>query len=452
MLDTLRHPFDTATRFILTEPINRCLMKKFFGRKRAESKQPDDAVSDQQEAGLYARHTADEPLDEYTDGLGREVRRTSRHSPARRREVSNRASDREVLFLLLRTGLILAVVVGGFFALKFVVGVVSKPSETQKKQWEDAAVKMEKSSESVESAMPNVDVVGMSKIDETFISSKMAKWQVAEQYFRSAEAFERRGMLEQAAERLLQALEVAPENRPAQILLLSVYEQAENDQAIAALCIRLLDQDSRDHDVKRSLLAALEKMGELQATVALGAELLEENPRDVVVLATIASAQEQLGMVESAISSYGRLLQQEPSSRKALEGLGRLSEQSQAWGDAIPYYLSLVKLEPLPEYYHALARCYAQQVESGKAVIFLGQAASLFGEKEVSSWLRTPVFDSIRETADFRSFADRVVGVETRKAIESIRQREAARQSDPALPGGGIDVPRPELNQLKPGN
>lgn len=420
-------------------------MKKFLRRKKKASEQADALVSEPEESGLYDRQVSDEPLDEYADGYGRQIRRTSQHSPARRRENSNRASDREILFLLLRAGAVLAAVAIGFFALKFVLGRLSKPSEEQKQRWEQEAAMMEQGGQDAGPVVPEITVVGLSEIDEAFVQTKLSNWKVSERQVRSAEALERRGMLDQAAERLLQALSAAPQNRPAQRLLLKIYNQTQDYPAVVALCLRLLDQDSRDHEVKQHLLRALQKTGELQGAVLLGQDLLEDEPSDVAVLEIVAPAQEQLGMIDDALTSYDLILRQSPLSQSALEGLGRLNEQAGAWQEAIPYYLNLVKQDPLPEYYHALARCYAQLGEENKAVIFLGQASSLFGENEVSSWLGEALLDPIREGASFRSFADRVVGTEARKAIESIRQREAARQDQPAV-DSGLNVPQTDLN------
>jgi len=76
----------------------------------------------------------------------------------------------------------------------------------------------------------------------------------------------------------------------------------------------------------------------------------------------------------------------------------------------------------------------------------MGQAASLYGESVVSSWLRKDLedFDPILETVEYRSFADRLVGVETRKNIEELRHREV-QEKKPLIPTE-IDIPKqPEL-------
>ena len=76
----------------------------------------------------------------------------------------------------------------------------------------------------------------------------------------------------------------------------------------------------------------------------------------------------------------------------------------------------------------------------------MGQAASLYGESEVSSWMRSDLasFDPILETVEYRSFADRIMGEEARMAVEEIRKREVQKQV-PLVPGG-VDLPtQPEL-------
>ena len=57
----------------------------------------------------------------------------------------------------------------------------------------------------------------------------------------------------------------------------------------------------------------------------------------------------------------------------------------------------------------------------------------IFGAAAISPWLRDAGFDPVRETVEFRSFADRVVGSETRKAIEEINKREAEKTT-PVVP------------------
>jgi len=57
--------------------------------------------------------------------------------------------------------------------------------------------------------------------------------------------------------------------------------------------------------------------------------------------------------------------------------------------------------------------------------------------------------DPVRETADFRSFVDRIVGAQTRAAIETIRRREI--QKIPLLEADQEILPaKPDLEILKP--
>jgi tetratricopeptide (TPR) repeat protein len=141
-----------------------------------------------------------------------------------------------------------------------------------------------------------------------------------------------------------------------------------------------------------------------------------------------------------------------PSDSDALAGIAWIYWNRSEWVNAIPYFQELLKENPSEDVYRKLARCYAQMDEPGKTVIFLGQAASRYGEEAVANWFSLPDFDIIRETVDFRAFVDQVVGVENRKAIEAIRKREV----DDTHPNtehsvDGFDLPdKPELKVLKP--
>ncbi|MCK5845398.1 MAG: tetratricopeptide repeat protein, partial [Victivallales bacterium] len=168
------------------------------------------------------------------------------------------------------------------------------------------------------------------------------------------------------------------------------------------------------------------------------------------VLERAAYAQAAQGNAAKALALYEKILLNDSTHFVALLGAGFIYQQTGAWEKAIPYYMELVREDPKSEHYHSLAHCYAQQNEGGKTVIFLGQATSLYGESDVSDWLSEAEFDPVRETVEFRSFVDRVVGIETRKAIEEIRLREKEKENE-GLPSG-VDLPaQPELQLLKPG-
>jgi tetratricopeptide (TPR) repeat protein len=144
---------------------------------------------------------------------------------------------------------------------------------------------------------------------------------------------------------------------------------------------------------------------------------------------------------------FKRVLENDDKNIDALQGCGKIYFDQNDYQNAVPYYLELTKLDPKPDYYQMLARCYAQQNDAGKAVIFMGQAASLFGGETVSSWFRDPLFDPVREISEFRSFTDRIIGVESRKAIEAISKREAEEKVE----APELELPKqPDLAPLQP--
>jgi len=421
---------------------------KIFGRKKASGKatsSPPETVDPEQ--SFYEQRAGEEPLDEFSEGYGRHTRRTSLHSPARRRETSNRISNKEVFFLLFRTGLIVFLLGGGFLALKLVLGKLAQPSEKDQEQWEANAALMENDPVPEFLPMETAPAQPRTQADTAeLIDKRLRQWVEAERHMRAAEMRERDGMDEEAVLRLGQTLRAAPDHRAAQQLLLKLHMRSENYTEAVLLCIRLLDQDSQQWGVKTELLQALQKLGQTDACLVLAEQMLEAEPNNLDVLEIAAFAHRFAGNNEEVLTLFGHILKNEDRHRVALAGSGAIYQERGEWETALPYYLELVRTHPAAQYYHDLARCYAQQREAGKAIIFMGQAASLYGESEVASWLSTDseAFDPILETIEYRSFLDRIVGVETRKAIEEIRRREIEKKA-PSTPAG-LDLPaQPEL-------
>jgi tetratricopeptide (TPR) repeat protein len=280
------------------------------------------------------------------------------------------------------------------------------------------------------------------------------EWERTARHLRAAESFLNKNLDEEAARRLDQALKVSPDNRIALKRRMELLLREENPEAALPLCLKLLEQDSSQFSLKTTLLETLQQHGEPAAVHALADHMLEQQPNHLPILKIAAFSRIEQNRVEEALAIYKRILERVPTDPVALAGAALIHRSRQEWADAVSYYQELLNVNPSAEVYGALSRCYARLGEAGKAVIFMGQAASLYGEKTVAGWFPAPEFDAVRETIDFRAFADRVVGVETRKAIEAIREREAD-ETRPAieLPGGGLGLPdKPDLQILKPGN
>lgn len=419
-------------------------MKFSRGKKRHIHKNPT-FVHSEAENDLYERRSVEEPLIGTSAESPPRAQQTSRRQmPSRRRENDNRATNRGLLGLVLRIILIPALLVGGVVVLKVGLSLMEGPSEEDVSRWETEKGLMEKGSE-IQTASP-----GMSEDKEIFVE-KLAEWKKAERHFRAADALERRGIDDQAVSRLEQALDVAPENRKILHLLAELYMRSGNYAEVIHLSIRLLDQDSEQWDVKLRLLQALQAENKTESCVLLSTQMLDEEPNDVSVLEIAAYAYAALGDAAKALELYERILEIEPNHLLALEGAGFVCRWQNEPAKAVPYYLKLLDFNPTEEYYLVLAESYARQKEAGKTVVLLAQAAGLYGEPTVSSWLRNPEFDAVRETADFRAFADQMVGERSRAAIEEIRRREKER----TVPAGGgqLDLPSAtELQVLKPGH
>lgn len=425
MLDTLRRPFDTATDLCLVSIL--CEDMKRFGKKKSRSPKAAAApVPAEPDHNFYEPQPAEAPL-HTSSGRSGSRQRSSRHGPARRRENNNRTTNRDLLLLVLKMVLIPVLIVGGFFGLKAALRLVDGPSEKEIQQWEANAELMEKTP----SAEPE-EIVKLSddlSLNKAVLAERMDRWEAGQRHLRAAEALERRGMDDEAIARLRQTLRFIPASQKAQRLLLELYMRNGNYEEAVPLCIRLLDQDSVQRDLKILLLQALQAEEKTEMSLLLANRLLVERPDDLSVMEMAAYAHAAEGDLDQALDFYKRILEANPQHLLALEGAGYIYQFQKEWLKAVPYYLKLLELNPKPEHYLALARSYAQLGDEGKTLVLLGQAYSLYGREEIYPWLSSPDFDPVRETADFRSFLDQMVGERTRAAIEEIRRREIQRET-----------------------
>ncbi|MFA7256328.1 MAG: tetratricopeptide repeat protein [Kiritimatiellales bacterium] len=425
---------------------------KLFRKKTVRSPvaHPLPADTDSSQS-FYSQYAGEAPLDEYSAGAsGHQTRRTSRHSSTRMLEPSNRAGSWAIALLLLRAVLIVLLLVGGFIVLRLVLDRMADPSEKEQQQWQENTARMEKDTAPAGGAvLSEMSTLQEGVISPALIEQRLNQWQQTEQILRSADALSRKGINEEAVQRLGQALRITPDNRFAQRQLVDIYMQQGLFAEAVPLCIRLLDQDSRQQDLQMILLQALQKSGQIETELVLANRILREQPNNQTVLSIAATGQMEKGNAEAALALFEQMLQNNDKNKDALEGCGKIYVAQRDWQKVVPYYLELVQLDPQADYYQTLACCYAQQNQADKAVAFMGQAASLFGEATVAPWLKDPVFDPVRESVEFRSFADRVVGIETRKAIEAISKREAEKAA-PEKDGGLELPPRPELNVIRP--
>jgi tetratricopeptide (TPR) repeat protein len=398
---------------------------KIFGKKNNRPGQRDSKTPPPPDsgAGFYEQRDAETPLDGTNEGAGTRVHRTSRHTPPRRRETSNRASHRQLTALVLKIFLIPILLMAGYFVLKLAVSRLEAPSEKDEEKWETSAEVMERGTVSAE-ALPEAEVVEMEFSDEEPLKQLLDRLEQADYLLRSAEALEQRGMDEEAAARFQEALQFAPENLVIRKSLLELRIKLGNYEEALPLCVRLLEQDSRDQEVREHLLTALHETGQSEASLFLAEQMLEKTPGNLHVMEVAAYDYAAKGEPDKALEMYDGILQRDPGHLLALEGSATIYEWQGEWIRALPYRMKLVRLDPQDERYRALARNYAQQNEAGKAVIFLGQASSLYGEAVVIPWLSDPRFDPVRKTVEFRSFADQVVGAQTREMIEELRRRE----------------------------
>lgn len=423
---------------------------KFFRKKQALPEDSSAQKTDVSSADLYASQSSEESSARFS---ATSHRISMGQRPVRLPQNGNRASGRQLLAFVFKMLLIPVLLLLGYAALKLLVARIQGPSEADLLQWEENAALMDQGA-----VVAAEEGAAAAEVVDEFTSARVAaqfyNWEQVELLLHSANDLEHRGMAEEAIVRLQQALKLAPENRRVCRLLLTLQIQREEYEAAIPTCLSLLGQDFRAPDVVQSLLMALFKTHRLEAAEMLALRMLEDDPNNVAVMEVAAYASAADGRLDAALALYQKILAQDANYLLALEGMGAIYAWRSEWDKTLPYYLKLIELNPKAERYYALARSYGHLNEAGKAVIFLGQAAGLYGESVILPWLKDPSFDFIREGLDFRSFVDQVVGVEEREAIEVIRRREIQKSGislKKLTSGGSLRPSQSQLQMLKPG-
>lgn len=314
---------------------------------------------------------------------------------------------------MLKIVLIPVILFAGYLVLKRVVTPFEGPSEQDLEDWKDAANRMD--------GELSVVVLDGTVIDTALLTERFAQWERAEQAYRSAQTLSRTGVdLENAIVRLKQSLLLAPNNQEAQELLLKLYLRTDAHSEVLPLCLRLLDQDSQRWDLKLVLLDTFFVLEKLDVALLLANEMLQAQPSCLEALEVVAYVNTVLGNTDEALGQYVRILDQQNDHALALSSVAHLYQQQGKWSQAIIYYVKMINKEPSSEVYRALAQCHARLEQSAEAVVYMGQAISLYGQAAVNTWLDGDEFDAIRDTIEFRSLTGKV----TRGGSASTRDKE----------------------------
>ena len=382
-------------------------------------------------SSFYTQNTGERPLDAppiEQPSVERE-RFTSRHKPPRRRENNNRAGAYAISLLFVRTFLVIAAIGGGIIALKIYTNHLQNPTEEQKRIWDEQNRQPWKISSKHSAATTGVPD-NLSRID-LLIKEQIEQWKIADRNLRAAkEALHRPGFETEALARLQQVLQATPENHEAQQLMFDFLMRKGAFADAVPYAMRLIDQNSSDLNMQIRLLQALYRGDYADAAGALAEYLLIIRPDNDQVLEIAAMLNVEANNLDSALEHYLRILSVNRHNEAALRGVSAIFSSRGEWEKAVPYYIELTRVAPDETTYHWLAVCFSQMDEMEKAVTLLGQSASLYGENTVAGWLPNPGFDTIRETEDFRNFADHIAGSERRRAIEALRRSERRGELD----------------------
>lgn len=371
-----------------------------------------------------------------TSGLARGAPRgkmkTSLHAPGRAHAESNRAARWAIIRLLLIWLLVITLPILGFLGLWRILERMDEPTAREQVRWERDAEKMQHphaSDDDASEPTPATPVVAGKLLGPETMERHIERWTLAERHLRAAEGLARRGIDDQALERLQIALQINPRLLGALRLLEEVALRTQNDELAITAGVRLLDVDPRSWATQIRLLGALRRSGQVDAGIILARQMLTTQPNDIEVLDTLAIFELQQGNLPEAESLFQRILRLNSHHLPSLHGMAAITSARQEWPEAATYYERLLHLDPdEADAIYALALCRAYLEQTDEAVELLNRAMSLFGNAKPARWIRNPGFDPIREEPLFRSLADRLVGTEARQAFEDLRRHHEEEQ------------------------
>ncbi|MBM4152376.1 MAG: tetratricopeptide repeat protein [Kiritimatiellaceae bacterium] len=423
------------------------MMKIFRSKKKTPppSSQPHVSKSELEQS-FYSRAAGEVPLDDaYRSTATRQTQRTSRHSPGRRRETSNRASNRAIFWLLFRTAAIVVSLAVGFFALKWGLNKIDEPT-TEEQLLAESVPAIENIKPTIVSST-NPSLPAELTVTPTTLEKQIQHWDASARDFRSAETFYRRGIDEDAVQKLGQILNVMPNHRTSLKMLMDIYIQRELFAEAVPLCIRLLEQEGSQPELQLTLLTTLQKSGQTGSALTLATHLLNNQPNHLTILSIAAEGHLQMGDTNAALPLFEKIISLDPQHTNALKACGEIYYSKGDYARATTHFTELIQQDPKLSHFAFLASCYAQQTNAGQCILTLGQAANRYSPAEVGSVLQDPVFNSIRETIDFRAFTDRMVGINNRKALEELNKREV--ESEQADAEASVLPKQPNLRTPK---
>ncbi len=268
------------------------------------------------------------------------------------------------------------------------------------------------------------------------VTEKIAVWNKMPDLILEAQSLKDRGLVDQATQRLEQALKVTPRAIPLQLELADVYAKQRRNSEAADILVDLLEANPGDLSARMMLAQVLESETNYPAALAVANWMLELDPNILEANQIAANAYLKTDRKSLAIPYLRRMVTLERDNVMAQNNLAVTYSDLGDYVKAIQLFNQVLKSDSANSLtYYNLAACYSKQSMDEQAVEILTRAGALFGQSFVNTWMQSKDFDSIRKSPLFMALQEKTSG-KTPAGEEPPAATNAPPPADTSAPAG----------------
>ena len=237
------------------------------------------------------------------------------------------------------------------------------------------------------------------------IRERIAAWNKLPDAIVQAQSLQNQGLLDQAEQRLMKALETTPHSSVALHRLAQVrVQQKKYDQARDVL-IQMLESDPDNGTARLMLASVLESQTNYPAALAVAQWVLETDPNSLEAHEIAANAYLNTDRKALAIPHLRKMATLDRDNTVTQNKLALAYTQIGEYADAVRLFNDVLAKNVADSVTHYnLAVCYAKQSMAERVVETLRRASAVFGQDFVSTWVEGKDFDPVRTAPPFVAF------------------------------------------------
>ena len=344
----------------------------------------------------------------------------------RKKGFANPKRDLSSLFTILKMGILLIVILIGFFLVRAGIGIYSQQVQTDQMEILHQAPVME-----------SIELIAEVAFEEeadkiSFFEREIEKWEASRRYLRAAEQFVNSDNLILAIEKAQAALVENPASVQALGLLADLYEeQGMYVEAINA-AIRLLALDSLTLDRQVKLLRLLYQFKDYESVIHLASYFGDRQGFQYEIEYLRAFSCVELERNEEAESIFLRLRKEKPDEIEIINALIQMKIKSYNCEEALGLLDQVYERRYREkQFYVDYAYCAAYLNQVDRCLEMLNKAINIFSVQAVLPSLYDPVYDELCEDSLFRLFVKRIAGEGFFDHRIMMREDEKSRMENP---------------------